>query len=203
MKVQKHHYSSYLISVHFERGFMPDSLHGKIEICENFLSDLGDLARENGQRLHATYSIVSSINGCHAHFGVSWLPLSVGYLKTAKNGHKRIARKAVIELLEAHYFLVDNPLEAIKRITHDKKFVTDYIILQPKENQNTEFSGFYKHSIIEPAHSKEKSQSYKLSVFFDSFGKHLKTPHITNILSVFYITLSILLMIIFILLSLF
>ncbi len=160
MKVQKHHYSNFLISVPFDKGFMPDTVAGMKERCENFLDDLGDLARKNGKRLHSTFSGVSGVKDPHAHFAVSWLPLLRGHKKTAKRGNKRIDRNPVIELLEHNFFFVDNYIEAIKRVTHDKKCVTEYVIHQPKDGQTTLFDGFYIHPDFVPVYSEVKIHSY-------------------------------------------
>ncbi len=165
MKMPKAYYSNYLISVHFDNGFMPDTLAGQKEMCENFLSDIGNLAREHGKRLFSTYSICSGENGSHAHFGVNWLPTSRNGYKKSKAKRPHIEKHTVSNLLHANYFYVDNESQAIKRITHDKKFVTEYIILQPKKGQDVLFSGFYQHSIIEPVHSIENQQSYSSPVF--------------------------------------
>lgn len=160
MKISKHHYSNYLISVPFDNGFLPHKISGMIAYCKNFLEDLGKLARTNGKRLHANYSIVSGKNGYHAHFAVSWLPLRYGYLKTSKNGNKRIERLSVIRMLEQNFFYVDNITEAIKRVTHDKKYVTNYVVEQPKTGQATIYSAFYSYHDFVPGYSETKMRPY-------------------------------------------
>lgn len=169
MKVAKSHYSKFLISVQFDRGFVPDTLSGKVEMCENFLSDLGELAHSNGRRLHATYSVCIGKLQPHAHFAVSWLPLVKGYLKTAKTGNRSISRYAVIEMLESNFFFVDNPQQAIKIITHDKPYVTNYVINQPKDGQSAIYSAFYVHPIFRPAYSEIKIQSYCSKCYFSIY----------------------------------
>lgn len=160
MKVEKYHYSNFLISVQFSRNFTPNTLYGKEELCNDFLIDLGNLARKNGMRLHATYSVCSGINDHHAHFGVSWLPSYRNKRKTSKRSYKRINRHPVIEILEAHSFYVDNPTQAIKVVTHDKPFVTSYILEQPKEGQTAILTGFYVHPDFVPVYTELKAQSY-------------------------------------------
>ena len=171
MKLPNNHYSNYLISVHFERGFVPDTLQSQIEYCENFLYDLGCLARKNGRRLFATYSICSGLSGLHAHFAVSWLPTIASQTKVAKNGLKRIARYPIEQLLEQSFFFVDNPTQAIKQVTHDKRYVTDYVIYQTKDGQSAIFDGFYIHPDFVPVYSEQKIQSYCSKRQFGAFQK--------------------------------
>ena len=160
MKTPFNQHSNFLISVQFDTGFMPDTLDGKNELCLSFLDSLGKLARKNGRKLHATYSIAKGFIGFHAHFAVSWLPLSSGYLKTAQSGKKRISRYQVIALLEQSFFYVGEPTQAIKRITHDKKYVTSYVIYQPKDNQVSIFSDIYIYHDFVPVHSERKVKFY-------------------------------------------
>lgn len=183
MKLDKSHYSNYLISVQFDNGFMPDTLDGKIEQCRNFLDDLGNLAREYGKRLFATYSIVEGSSGTHAHFAVSWLPLMRGYLKTAKRGNKRIARFAVKSLLEQNFFYVDNPKEAIKHVTYDKAYVTYYVTEQPKDGQKTIFSNLYMHPVFVPTYSETKMRPYcsKAQIRYIRIRKTTQRKHIFKI----------------------
>lgn len=170
MKIAKKHYSNFLISVHFERSLSSEKFEGKHEQAKSFLYELGCMARKIGKRLHATYSLVSGNNGMHAHFAVSWLPLYRGSLKTAKSRNKSIMRMDVIRLLERNNFYVDNPSQAIKRITHDKKYVTDYVNFQPKDSQFVFLAGFYIHDDFVPCHSEIKIQSYCSKSQFVNIG---------------------------------
>jgi len=160
MRMKNSHYTNYLISVQFDRGFVPDSLSGMMERCDNFLEDLGNLARKHGRRLHSTLSIATGLNGHHAHFGLSWLPLSPKAKRASKSRPQAISRYTVTRLLEDNYFYVDNPTEAIKKVTHDKSFVTDYIITQPKDGQNALYDDFYIHPDFVPVYSEKKIHSY-------------------------------------------
>ena len=175
MKVPKHHYTKYLLSVHFEQNLRFETMHDKHERCLEFLRRLGALARKNGHRLHSTYSIADGLLGLHAHFGVSWLPLYNHVPKTAKNQRQRIDRDAMINLLEECAFIVDNPKEAIKRVTHDKPYVTDYIVFQPKNGQSTILTGFYIHPDFVPVYSEKKLHSYLVKQQFGQFVKHPKS----------------------------
>lgn len=160
MKIPFNQHSNFLISVQFDAGFTPDTLDGKNELCLSFLDSLGNLAKKNGRKLYATYSIAKGSIGVHAHFAVSWLPLSSGYLKTAQNGNKRISRYQVISLLEQSFFYVDNPTEAIKRISHNKKYVTNYVIYQPRDGQVSIFSDIYIYHDFVPVYSELKLEFY-------------------------------------------
>lgn len=182
MKVENYHYSRFLISVHFERGFVPDTLQGKIEMCINFLSDLGGLARKSGKRLYATYSICSGNNGLHAHFAVSWLPMHNERPKTAQTARYVISRYTVIKLLTDNYFYVDNQLQAIKRVTHDRRFVTDYVVHQPKEGQSSIFTAFYIHADFVPTCSEIKMRSYCSKAQFGVY-QNIPQNHAYNRLS--------------------
>lgn len=174
MKTPKHHYSRYLISVQFDKNMEIDTLSEQIANCLNFLSELGKLALTRGRKLHASYSIVNGMNGKHAHFGVSFMPQRIQNASTFENFGILIDRKIVIELLNRNNFYVDNPKQAIKKITHSKKFVTNYIIYQPKEHQKTIFSDFYIHDNYIPSHSKQKPQSYCSSAQFSALSKSSK-----------------------------
>lgn len=155
---------------------MPDTLSGKVEQAQNFLEDLGALARSDGKRLHATFSVVEGCNDYHAHFALSWLPLIGGYKKTAKSGNKRIARHTVTRLLDENFFYVDNPTEAIKRVTHDKRYVTDYVIHQPKDGQAALFSDFYIHPDFVPVYSETKIRSYCRKEQFAYYQQSSRKP---------------------------
>lgn len=203
MKVPKYHYTKYLISVQFDNGFIPDTLNGKMEMCENFLTDLGKLALKSGVRLFYTYSIVSGNEGAHAHFGVSWLPTASERLKKAKKADSGISRYPLIELLESNYFYVDNPKQAIKKVTHNKPYVTSYIIEQPKLGQTTTYSTFGKHPILRPSCSEVKLMSYcsKRNLYlFENTSKNHPHNHVTRIILISAVYLT---MISYILLSLF
>jgi len=202
MQLPKHHYSNYLISVHFHRDFLPDTLAGQIQICIDFMNDLGKLARKNGRKLYSRYGVSRGKNGMHAHFAVSWLPLSSGYKKIAKNGHKRINRFVMIEMLERNHFYVDNPNEAIKRVTCNKKHVTMYVIEQPRDDQMTMFTEFYEHPVLERDYLAEELELYSSRGFFDGFGKAVKRTAKAAPISFVLISLFIFALISVILLSL-
>lgn len=166
MKVANYHYSKYLLSVRFERGFCPDTVEGQIEQCQNFLEDLGNLAREHGRRLFATYSVCSGFSGVHAHFCVSWLPLLRHVFKSTQGENGGVSRNSVVDLFAANYFYVDNPKEAIKEITGRKRYVTEYVIHQPKDGQSTIVTDFYTHPDFVPVYSEIKIHSYCLKAEF-------------------------------------
>lgn len=203
MVLRESHYTSYLISVHFDKGFLPDSLSGQVEVCENFMDDLGSLARKSGRRLYGTFSICSGDNGVHAHFGVSWLPIVLSRVKTANMRNQPIARYPVVNLLSDNFFYVDNPKEAIKKVTHDKTFVTDYIINQPKSGQSTIYTAFYIHPDFTPSLREKKIHSYCSKRQFDYFQKNQKSGCITKIYTLLLISLLPLLLISLRLLTLF
>lgn len=203
MKVPFYQHSKFLISVHFDNGFLPDTLDGKNDLCLNLLNDLAKLARSKGRKLHATYSIASGKNGYHAHFGVSWLPLAHGYKKTSKTGNKRIAKMKVIDLLEQSFFFVDNKSEAIKRIISDKKYVTEYIIYQPKDGQSSIFSDIFIYQDFVPSASEIKIQSYCSKHQFAHLQKIDKTGCINKSIAILYMVSIGLFMISIILSSLF
>lgn len=203
MKIEKYHYTRYLISVQFDEGFLPASIEAMLTRCCEFLEDLGNLARKDGKRLYANYSVVRGVNGYHAHFGVSWLPLVLRRVKSAKMSNQPIARYTVTRLLDDNYFYVDNPKQAIKRVTHDPKFVTDYIIIQPKEDQFVCDSGFYSHPIFVPTHSETKLPPYCSKQQFGTFQKKSKKYHIKTLQLLFLISVAWLILISSILTSLF
>lgn len=203
MKVKNAHYSNYLISVQFDRKMSIDTLKDKQDVCKNFMSEIGKLARKSGIRLHATYSIVSGANGFHAHFAINWLPLTSKRVRFDMWSNQPIARHPIITILEDVGFFVDNPKQAIKRITRDKPFVTSYVIGQPKEAQNTQFSGFYKHTILEPNHSYEKTQSYCSSALFQHSKNYTPKSIINHLKSFGLISAAYFILISAILLSLF
>lgn len=175
MKIANHHYSKYLLSVHFDNKFRFDTMHDKVECCQSFLTSLGILARKNGHRLHGTFSIADGLSGLHAHFGVSWLPLHNHVNKTSKNQKQRIDREIVQSLFEQSRFIVDNPTEAIKRVTYDKPYVTDYIVYQPKLGQSTIYTDFYVHPDFVPTCSELKLHSYCSKQQFPFFEKVIKS----------------------------
>lgn len=203
MKVPQKHYTNFLISVQFDRRFMPSTLAGKKQQAENFLDDLGKMALFDGHRLHSTCSVVSGLNGCHAHFGVSWLPIVGVRVKTAKMSEQPIARYTVTRLLDENYFYVDNPKQAIKRVTHDKGHVTDYIIRQPKDGQTTLESFFYVHPIFVPVHSDEKTQSYCYTGKRPSSKIPPQNGCVNKLIANVFIILSVLIAISYVLLSIF
>jgi hypothetical protein len=203
MQVETYHYSRYLISVQFDKGFLPASIEAMLVRCVEFLEDLGNLARRDGKRLYATYSVVRGINGYHAHFGVSWLPMVSVRVKTAKMGKQPISRRTVTRLLDENYFFVDNPKQAIKRITYDKKYVTDYIIIQPKEDQYVCESGFYSHTVFVPVCSEIKMRSYCSKQQFGAYQKECKKNHIKTTYLLFLISVAWLILISSILTSIF
>lgn len=170
MKLANHHYSNYLISVQFDPKFIPETLSGQIEYCKNFLSDLGELAHEEGVRLFATCSIASGKLPLHAHFAVNWIPKTLNAKKYAKNQFENISRYTVARLLDNNFFVVDNPTEAIKRITHGKKFVTSYVINQPKDGQTVLFDFFFSYPISDPKSLVENSLSNSSTGFFAESG---------------------------------
>lgn len=190
MKIPEHHYTKYLLSIHFDDNFRFDTMHDKIERCLNFLARLGDLARKSGHRLHCTHSIADGLSGLHAHFGVSWLPLHNHANKTAKNQRQRIDRDVVQDLFEDCRFIVDNPTEAIKRVTHDKPYVTDYIVCQPKHGQSTIYTDFYVHPDFMPAHAEVKMHSYLVKQQFPLFQKVVKNQHYNRLSLLFLISVA-------------
>lgn len=199
MKIEKHHYTNYLISVHFSRNFTPDTMYGKEQLCLDFLDDLGSLARKSGMRLHANYSIVRGQNDYHAHFGVSWLPTYKRKSKVAKTKGNRINRHPIINMLEDNLFFVDSPKDAIKVVTHDKPYVTAYILEQPKDHQFAMMTGFYIHPDFIPTYSEYKARSYCSRGQFE-YQENTSRKPINKIL---LISLAILLLISFFHLSLF
>ena len=203
MKISKHHYSRYLISVQFDNNFTPDSIEAMLGHCVEFLEDLGMLASKSGERLHATYSVVSGLNGYHAHFAVSWLPIVLKRIKTAKMGNQPIARHAIIKLLEENLFYVDNPREAIKKITHDRKFVTEYVTIQPKNEQSVCGSGFYIHEDFRPYASEIKMGFYCSKQQFIHIEKLNKKNNKNALSKYFLFSAAYLILISSILLSLF
>lgn len=203
MKIAECHYSKYLLSVHFDDNLRFETMHDKQERCQNFLTRLGDLALENGHRLHGTYSIADGLLGLHAHFGVSWIPLHNHVNKTAKNQRQRIDRDIVQDLFEECLFSVDNPSEAIKRVTHDKPYVTDYIICQPKDGQSTILSGFYIHPYFVPTCSELKIHSYLVKQQFAPIENKMKNSHNYRLSSIVLISVAWYILISALLLSLF
>lgn len=105
MKQPEHQYSNYLISVHFDPKFVPETLKEQIIYCENFLMDLGELARGAGKRLFATYSIASGKTGVHAHYAVNWMPSALSGKKRARNEFANISRFAITKLLLGNFLL--------------------------------------------------------------------------------------------------
>lgn len=170
MKPPKHHYSNYLISVQFREQYSNDEMPAMIEDCESFLADLGNLAQENGTRLYSTYSINRGKNSYHAHFTPNWIPSTLTAKKVGRNQFRNISRYTVTRLLDANGFIVDNPKEAIKRVTHDKRRVTDYVIHQPKPDQLVKHVSFYEHPIAGENHSVEDCSHNSSVDFFAESG---------------------------------
>ena len=151
MKLPNHHYSRFLISVHFDRDFVPDTVEEMMQYCDSFLIGLGRLARKSGRCLYSTFSVNSGIGGFHAHFALSWLPVVGKIIKPDVWANGTICMDVIVELLEQNYFYVDNESEAIKRITHNKPYVTSYVLLQPKDGQFVCGTGFYVHEDFKPS----------------------------------------------------
>ena len=196
MKPPNSHYSNYLISVQFREQYSNDDMPAMIECCENFLAELGNLARADGTRLYSTYSINRGKNGHHAHFTPNWIPSTLTAKKYARNQFKNISRYTVTRLLDANGFIVDNPKEAIKRVTHDKKRVTDYVIHQPKPDQLVKHVSFYEHPISGENHSCEDCSSISRVDFFAGSGIGIKSGCIQKVYILLLISIYPLLLII-------
>lgn len=203
MQMPNHHYTNFLLSIQFDSGFLPNSVSGMVERCMDFLSDMGKLARKNGMRLHASWSVVRGVVGFHAHFGLSWITTYKTEFGTTTKDKNNMVRQPVIDLLEDSFFFVDNRAEAIKRVTHDKPYVTGYIIQQPKDGQDVVASGFYIHEDFCPSLREVKANPYCSTRYPVAFQKdHKKTP--TNLsLRIFLLAALYFLMISTIILSLF
>lgn len=203
MRIENHHYTKFLISVQFDRDTLPVSIEAMMQSCEEFLEDLGNLALKSGRKLHVTYSVAGGSNGYHAHFGLSWLPIVRRRVKMATMAKQPIARHAVIQLLEGNGFFVDNPKQAIKKVTHSQKLVTSYILTQPKENQFLCDSGFYIHPTFDPVHSCDEMHSYCSTPSTNVLDKTIYESSKSRLKLLFVISTAWITLISFILLSIF
>lgn len=203
MRMRKSHYTNYLISIHFDYSNLPSNIAGLMSQCEYALEDIGNLALKSGHRLHSTYSVVQGLDGYHAHFGLSWLPLLKKRIRNDVGIKQDIVRMPIIDILEENNFVVDNPKQAIKAVTRRKEYVTRYVVLQPKENQNVLDSGFYVHQEFEPVHSSENLEFYCPERYLTHNKKHTKNRYLNIIKKLILMSAANLTLISLILLSLF
>ena len=165
MKKTQKSIARYLLTLHFDNLFTPNSLAGKIEQVESFLEDVGKLARQNGIAFQAEYGIVSGKTGTHSHIMVNWLPTKTYEATKRYKRHTVILRKKILGFMNDNFFRIDAPEQRIKRITHHVKRVRRYIQGQSKNGQTLIYSGKYRYVNFVPVYTEKKIGSYYTSQF--------------------------------------
>ena len=163
----------FLITIHFDRIFMPDGIERQNNAIRDFLHDVSLLARQAGVRLFAEYSIVRGCSGVHAHIITNWMPIK--RLNSFRHPvcKSRIHREPIMRLMGEHYFMVSNPPERIKRIKSNPDKVQRYIYEQSKGEQVVLFAGVF-HPEFVPVYSEVKIQFYYSRPSFQALSKSAK-----------------------------
>ncbi len=150
----------YLLTFHFDKFFEPDNLASMVESVEHLCCVLGCSARKVGIRFKAIYTIVRGQNGHHVHMITNWLPTVCDRRGLHRTSVQIISRIKIEQILQDNFFYLVSQVHGIKRIKSDAKKVERYIHEQPKQNQQTIYSGAYDTAPSSSAHSEQGLKFY-------------------------------------------